>query len=183
LKIRLIRHGKVNIDWPRFCNSLEFDAVCKQYDQTALLPVPPAKVDAEFQRLYVSPMLRSIETAKLLFPEREYTETDTGEVPIRSFLDTKLRLPIWAWYVGGRLQWLFNSKRQKEGRNETVRRCGKVIEGLMESGEDCVIVTHGFFMKTFLRCLEKKGFSVNGRSTVIANLQVITAEKEETSEA
>lgn len=178
MKIRLIRHAKVKINWPKTCNAAEFEHICRQYDQAEIIGVDRMEPERAGGKLYVSPMLRSIETAKLLFPGREAAQLDVGEVPIRAFRDGTLRLPTWVWYVGGRMQWFFGNHRQKETRAETVRRCEAVIDRLAELGEDCVIVTHGFFMKTFLRCLKKKGFTVGSRPFSVSNLQEITAEKE-----
>jgi len=39
MKICLIRHAKVNMNWPRICNSVEFDNACKDYDLADIFKV------------------------------------------------------------------------------------------------------------------------------------------------
>lgn len=49
-----------------------------------------------------------------------------------------------------RLQWYFNFSRQKESRYATIKRVDIVITELEERNKDCVLVIHGFFMKTLI---------------------------------
>lgn len=58
-------------------------------------------------------MHRSKATARGLFPDRVYCEIDVEEVPLKSFVDCSIRMPLWIWNIMGRLQWLLNSSRQK----------------------------------------------------------------------
>ena len=46
MKISLIRHAKVNMNWPRICNSIEFDfdGLCKAF--------PKFQID-EIERIYM----------------------------------------------------------------------------------------------------------------------------------
>ena len=116
MKISLIRHAKVNMNWPRICNSIEFDNACKEYDLAGVFKVNVANVGSEYSRLYVSSMHRSKATARELFPDRVYCEIEVEEVPLRSFVDCSIKMPLWIWNIMGRLQWFLNSSRQKERR-------------------------------------------------------------------
>lgn len=53
-----------------------------------------------------------------------------GEVPLRSFMDTEKRLPLWMWNILGRVQWYIGSSRQLEKRNSTIQRAKKLEESL-----------------------------------------------------
>ena len=66
-----------------------------------------------------------------------------------------MKLPLWVWNVGGRMQWLFQRKRQVEKREETQKRADALIEKLVQRNRDCILVSHGFFMRTLLKELKK----------------------------
>ena len=123
-------------------------------------------------------MYRSKETARKLFPDRVYCEIDVEEVPLRSFVDCSIKMPLWMWNIMGRLQWYLNSNRQKERRVDTVERCKKIIQELECTNENCIVVTHGFFMKSFIKCLKQQGYTVSNNKMGISNLHFIYAEKQ-----
>lgn len=112
MKIYLIRHAKVDIIWPKNCNSLEFDNACRAYDKAGITDIGKATIKADFNKIYVSSLYRSRETARRLFPNKEYYKIDVEEVLLISFTGSSFRLPLIMWNVMGRLQWFFNIKRQ-----------------------------------------------------------------------
>jgi len=62
-----------------------------------------------------------------------------------------------------------------QSRSDTVKRAKEVIRQI-EKEEECVVVTHGFFMKTFLGQLKKAGYVLEGdRAFGFHNLQVVRA--------
>lgn len=133
-------------------------------------------------KIYVSTLSRSKGTAKSLFPNREYGEMpEIGEVPLKSFADTQKRYPLWIWNVLGRLQWYMGSARQSEKRSDTIQRANKVIDLCESEKRDCILVTHGFFMKTLIAVLKKRGYILSGNNQLkIENLQMILAEDDRT---
>lgn len=177
MKISLIRHAKVNMNWPRICNSIEFDNACKEYDLAGVFKVNVANVGSEYSRLYVSSMHRSKATARELFPDRVYCEIEVEEVPLRSFVDCSIKMPLWIWNIMGRLQWFLNSSRQKERRIDTVERCKRIIRELESKNENCIVVTHGFFMRSFIKCLKRQGYTIANNKMSISNLHFIYAER------
>ena len=78
----------------------------------------------------------------------------------------------------GRLQWYFNGSRQKERRVDTVERCKKIIRELESKNEDCIVVTHGFFMRLLIKCLKLQGYHVSNNKMGISNLHFIYAQRE-----
>lgn len=179
MKIIIIRHGKVNMKWPGKCSSTEFDSACAGYDLCDIEDVGGALSEVKTDKVYVSKLSRSINTAKGLFPDREYHEMpELGEVPLKSYKDTTKKLPLWVWNVLGRLQWFAGSPRQLESREDTMLRANKVIEICEQENSDCVLVTHGFFMKALLKALKKRGYRLFGNKGIkVENLQMIWAEK------
>lgn len=181
MRIAIIRHGKVNMKWPKKCSSAEFDKACSEYDFCDIEAVNPVSIENQAEKIYVSQLSRSINTARGLFPDREYCEMpELGEVPLKSFKDTDKNLPLWVWNVCGRVQWFIGNHRQLEGRADTIRRANNVIDICEQENVDCVLVTHGFFMKTLLKVLQKRGYKLFGNKRIkVENLQMIWAEKQE----
>lgn len=178
MSIIVIRHGKVDMRWPRWCNAEEFGNACRLYDEADIMPIHAETKEHVTGKVYISTQGRSLKTAEALLGAREYTQmSGLCEVPLRSFARLRFRLPLWVWNVAGRLQWYFGSERQEESRSDTIRRAGAVIEQI-EKEEECVVVTHGFFMKTFLGQLKKAGYALEGdRAFGFDNLHMVRAEK------
>lgn len=175
MRITIIRHGKVNMKWPKKCSSAEFDRACEKYDISGIEDVKPLSIEMLADRVYVSKLSRSLNTARALFPNKEYCEMpEIGEVPLKSFKDTTKKLPLWIWNVFGRIQWFAGSSRQLEKRVDTIHRANKVIDICEQENSDCVLVTHGFFMKTLVKVLKKRGYKLVGNKGIkVENLQVI----------
>ena len=106
-------------------------------------------------------------------------ETDLlTEVPNRSVADLKIRLPYPCWQALGRVQWFFNAKRQPEGRSATEQRAEQLLSMLEAENEDCVLVSHEFYLYTVMRVLKRHGFKVSRtRHGRIRNLEMIEALK------
>lgn len=178
MKITIIRHGKVNMQWKKWYTSQQFDMDCENYDVSSIHPIEE-KIERDVPvDIYISTLKRSRETAIQLFGEKEFTETELlNEVPLKSCFDCKIRLPLWIWNVGGRMQWLFQKKRQLEKRGETEQRADALIEKLLEKDRDCILISHGFFMRTLQKELNKYGFQIAKKKFGFANLERVTAEK------
>lgn len=179
MRITIIRHGKVNMMWPTKCSASDFDMACAEYDRSALENIDVAPLCDVPGKIYVSKLSRSVQTAEILFPnQKHYEMAELGEVPLKSFVDTKKRLPIWMWNILGRVQWYIGSLRQAEKRIDTIQRANRVIDLCECQNEDCILVTHGFFMKVLMKVLKKRKYQVTGNSQfAIRNLQLICAEK------
>ena len=176
----IIRHGKVNMKWPKKCSSSDFDMACEEYDRSALESINVTSLCEVSGKIFVSQLSRSVQTAEILFPNKKYYEMpELGEVPLKSFMDTKKRLPLWMWNILGRVQWYIGSSRQIEKRNRTIQRANKVIDLCECQNEDCILVTHGFFMKELIRTLKNRRYELLGnKQFIISNLQLICAEKQ-----
>lgn len=180
MKIYIIRHAKVNMKWPKQCNSNEFDTACMIYNRSDIKKINNANINISNDNIYVSGMKRSIRTAQILFPTSKYhIVSSISEVPLKSFTDTNSSFPLWLWNIIGRVQWFFNSSRQDEKRKDTILRAKKIIIQLENRDEDCVLVTHGFYMKTLLQVLKNKGYNVHGNKLFkFSNLQIVLAEND-----
>lgn len=178
MQITLIRHGKVNMRWKKWYTSKQFDMACAGYDASPICPVD-VKAEAPTDAVYISTLPRSRQTAEQLFRDCTFVETELlNEVPLRSFCDCRVLLPLWMWNVAGRLQWLWQSKRQEESRIDTQKRANKLINKLLGENRDCILISHGFFMRTLIKELKKQGFAVDKNKIGFANLERIITIKD-----
>ena len=179
MEILLIRHEKVGYPWKGRYTSAEFDRACLDYDRAPLLPFSRPSPAGRFDKIYVSRLSRSRDTARVLFPGETYTETDLlDEVPLRSAFEAGLRLPLWLWNAAGRFQWLSGSPRQKEGRPDTEKRAAAFVRLAEREGRDCAAVTHGFYMQALVRQFRRAGFRPDRSSLLYRNGEGIRLRKE-----
>ena len=178
MKIYIIRHAQVDFCWSRQCTSNEFDMECSRYDSSPVKETACKIPQAEYHRVYVSELSRSLETAEILFPDGDFIKTGLiNEVPLRSSFDTEKKLPLWFWNISGRLQWFINSIRQAEGRLYTKERARQFVEIICKGNSDCAVVTHGFYMHILLWEMKKAGFRMNKSSAMYKNGECVIAEK------
>lgn len=180
MKIIIIRHEKVDMVWPKRCDAALYDSATRDYDICPVIPDKREPVPAiGTAAVYISALPRTYETACKLFGERAFIKTPLlNEVPMRSFRDTKTVYPLWVWNMMGRIQWFLLKERQPETKADTVFRAREMVRLLEEKGEDCYIVSHGFFMRILLWELKKHGFQVKRpRRFAIGNLDQVIAVK------
>ena len=77
MKVVIIRHAEVNFNWSRRCTSEKFDAECRKYDHSPIRNVTYSIPQIAYQRIYVSELSRSRDTAGMLFPEGKYYVKET----------------------------------------------------------------------------------------------------------
>ena len=183
MKIIMIRHEQVNMSWRKKYNSITFDQACAQYDKAPIVSSHEGcPTEKSGEEVYISELSRTYETANLLFDRQDFYKTALlNEVPLRSFKDTDREYPLWLWFFMGRFQWFLQNKRQPECRKESGRRAEELIQLLEKRGADCCLVTHGFYLKTLIRELKKKGYRIRydnfrARMFGISNLERIVAE-------
>lgn len=178
MNVVVIRHGKVDYKWRKWSTSEQFDTDCKDYNEAFIIPFSVEIPKQESEKIYISSLSRSRETAIQIFGKKNFITTKLiVEVPLHSSVVSKVKLPLLFWNISGRLQWLFNNQRQQERRKDTVYRAEQFIKILLQNEEDCTVVTHGFFMRTLIACLKKKGFSINHTKLKYSNGEYIIAKR------
>ena len=173
MKILLIRHGRVAMEWKKSYTPEAYDEACRQYDESDIVPVEHPQDTGDYDRIYVSGLRRSIRTAEQMFPsapESMITGTPLlNEVPLRAFSDDDKIRPKWVYDVIGRLQW-FAGKRQEETRSETIKRADELIGILEKNNENAILVTHGFFMNVLVRRRKRrKRYEVSRASLLVVS--------------
>ncbi|MBO4458583.1 MAG: histidine phosphatase family protein [Butyrivibrio sp.] len=173
MEVTIIRHGKVKHTWKKICSSEEFDEECRLYDIAPIEEMASASV-TDASKIYISTLDRSYQTAKNMYGEGAFIRTELiNEVPLKSAFDIQLKLPTWFWNILGRLQWLVNSSRQPESKLHTIKRAERFTQDIVERNEDCVLVTHGFFMHTLISVMKRRGFNCDKTSAHYKNGEVI----------
>ena len=164
---------EVKHTWEKYCSSEEFDDECRLNDIAPIEEMTKAAIcDASI--IYISTLDSSYQTAKKMYGERSFCRTELiNEVPLKSAFDTQLKLPTWYWNILGRLQWLANSSRQPEPRSQTEKRAERFTRGIVKRNEDCVVVTHGFFMHTLISVMKQRSFNCDKTSAHYKNGEAI----------
>ena len=164
--------------WRKLYTSEQFDAACNTYDISPIYLLNEKADKDVWEKVYISSLKRTRDTAEQLFGSIELVETELlNEVPLKSFCDSKVLLPLWIWNIVGRIQWMFGSDRQDEVRTDTKRRADMLIAELIHKNSDCILISHGFFMKTLVQELRKQDFVINKGKLRFKNLEKVIAEK------
>lgn len=173
----IIRHGKVDFQWRKWSTSEQFNKDCKMYDEAAIFSLLSDVPQINYQNIYTSSLQRSRETANQLFGEKDFISTKLlDEVPLCASVTSNKKLPFIFWNVSGRLQWFFNIHSQKECRKETIYRAEQFIEMIIQKDNNCIIVTHGFFMHTLLSQMKRQAFQISHTRLSYSNGECVIAE-------
>ena len=173
----IIRHGKVDFQWRKWSTSEQFNKDCKMYDEAAIFSLLSDVPQINYQNIYTSSLQRSRETANQLFGEKDFISTKLlDEVPLCASVTTNKKLPLIFWNVSGRLQWFFNIYSQKECKKETIYRAEQFIEMILRKNNNCIIVTHGFFMHTLLSQMKRQAFQISHTRLSYSNGECVIAE-------
>ena len=181
MKIVLIRHDKVDMKWEKAYDSAGFNADEARYDRSPIVRSKGKRLSSGGMPIYVSPLRRTHDTARLLFGEdAELIETPyTREVPVSAFITTDKKLPKRLWKAVGRTEWFLCIGNQPETRRDTRARAEKFLLELEAKGEDCIVVAHEVFLYSMERVLKKHGYSIRRENPFrIKNLEQIVAVKQ-----
>ena len=75
MRIVIIRHGKVNYCWSNYCTSKEFDYECSEYNIASIKDGNFKIPNINYQKIYISELSRSRDTAKKIFAGSNYKKT------------------------------------------------------------------------------------------------------------
>lgn len=148
------------------------------YDEAPIFSLLSDVFRIDYQKIYISSLQRSRETANQLFGEKDFISTKLiDEVPLCASVTSSKKLPLIFCNVSGRLQWFFNIHTQKECRRETVCRAKQFVEMIVKKEKDCIVVTHSFFMHTLLEQMKKQAFQISHARLSYSNGECVMAER------
>ena len=98
-------------------------------------------------------------TAKSIY-DKELEITDLlREVKMYPVKNNKLKIPSFLWSISSRIAWKLNHASQLETETDTKKRTKEFISKLdLNSDENILIVSHGFFLITLVNELKSLGF-------------------------
>jgi broad specificity phosphatase PhoE len=169
--IVLARHGEPALSRKVRLNAGEYREFWARYEVLGLLPgqSPPAMLTTFVERsgtLISSTRLRSIESAEKLALGRDFVRYPIlieAPLPPPSLPGwVRLSPSIWG-FIARFCWWFFNHHEDQESRREAERRADEaagMIEAMAASGEDVVVVAHGFFNFMIGRALKLRGWKL-----------------------
>ena len=167
--IVLARHGEPALSRKVSLSAQQYREFWARYEVLGIAPgqTPPASLGVSARAsgtLVTSTRLRSIESAQLLAPGREFSR---HEVLIEAPLPPPpwpgwLKLSPRTWGFLARFWWwFFNHNEGQETRAQALRRAedaADLLAGLAETGQDVVVLAHGFFNYMIGRALRRRGW-------------------------
>jgi hypothetical protein len=167
--IVLARHGEPALSRKVKLSAQQYREFWASYEVLGILPgqTPPAALSAFVDAcgiLVASTRRRSVESAQLLAPGRDFSRYDV-------LVEAPLPPPPWpAWIrlsprIWGFLArfwwWFFNHHEGQETRAQAERRAeaaADMLERLAADGQDTVVLAHGFFNAMIGRALKRRGW-------------------------
>lgn len=176
MKIGIVRHFKVNCKKRKYMNAEEFLQYVQEYDTAGIIKNPIHIEQEEWDKCYCSNMPRAIQTARSIYRGEIIQSKLLREIDMRPWRMWPFRLPSTIWSMLARVAWYIGDASQTENRWETIKRARIFIERL-DANEDVLIVSHGFFLISFIQELRRRGFK-GEVPTHIPNGKLYILEKE-----
>lgn len=169
--IILARHGEPALSRKVRLNAAEYREFWANYEILGLLPgqTPPKQLLKFVEgcgALVSSTRLRSIESAQALARERQFDRHDLLiEAPLPPpNLPGWIKLSPSIWGFLARLWWWFfdhhEGQETRSQAEERADRAAAMLIGLAASGENVVVLAHGFFNFMIGRSLRKLGWKL-----------------------
>lgn len=168
MRIGIVRHFRVDYKPKRFMNSSDFEEYVNHYDISPVIINKISSEDIRWKKCYSSDLQRAVTTAGSIYDGDIITTALLREVIMYPVIRTSLKLPGFLWSISSRTAWRLNHRSQKETLSDTAERAEKFIENLnLNSDEDILIVSHGFFLMTLIKKLRDRGF----KGTIPCNMK------------
>jgi len=161
LKITLVRHLKVDLEYEKSYDSESFTEAMEKYDTSGIIDYPDLKARDFDGPVYVSDLKRTHLTLQKKFNSKDFTVTPLiREVPLKAFRKSGKIMPRRFWQVGGRVSWFLNLHNQGETLRETIKRAEEFLSLIEREHphEHVLVITHGVFMKVMSFVLKMKGY-------------------------
>lgn len=159
MKIGIVRHFKVDFKAKRMMNSGDFEEYITSYDNASVIENEIDLGNNRWSKCYCSDLKRAIITAKSIY-DKEIEITDLlREVKMYSVKKSQLKIPSFIWSISSRIAWNLNHASQLETATYTRERAKEFLSKLdLNSDENILVVSHGFFLVTLMKKLKLLGF-------------------------
>ncbi|MDS0524327.1 phosphoglycerate mutase family protein [Clostridium sp. SHJSY1] len=159
MRVGIVRHFKVDLEAKKMMNSDEFEDYVNNYDNASVIENEIDLKNNQWEKCYCSDLERAIITAKSVYDkELEVTEL-LREVKMYPVKKISLKMPNFFWSISSRIAWKINHKSQLETYYNTRKRAKEFLNQLdLNSEKNILIISHGFFLNTFINELKLLGF-------------------------
>jgi len=155
--VTLLRHYKVLYTWKGRYTPEAFRRALRGYDEADV--IDQHEEVTGYQKVIISSLKRTFQTLQFIRPGDDYQRTPLlDEVPMGPFTDKRRSYSIHLLNVLGRLQWLLNSGKQPENREESTQRARTFIEEYLKEDHHYLIIGHGLFLRVLSYEMMKRGF-------------------------
>jgi len=166
-KIHLIRHGKLGDEYMGKYIGKKSDVPVSAEGMSELRELREKLWYPEVDVIFTSPLIRCVQTAHALYPNRNYmavdelAECDFGKFEGRGYEELKTDPDFVAWAQGG----MKDAVPEGESGLEFAQRCyegfSKIAEYMMKAGiTEAAVITHGGVITSILSslCFPKREF-------------------------
>ena len=160
--IYLIRHAKPSLNTSIRVTGTEFPDYVHRYDDSGVDAVTGALSLAGPFKVFCSELPRSVESAKLMFPD---TEVNALSVFREAALPTRfpgwMRMRFSSFTMVARSVWLLGMSQGVESRREATSRAevaAAILQEAAADGASAVLVGHGYFNALIGKRLRSSGW-------------------------
>ncbi len=159
LKVGLIRHFKVERGYPnKWVTSKDLIKWISEYDQSEVIENEIDLGDVKWQRCYCSDLSRAVKTAKKVYKDDIVYLKELREVKLSPVIRWNVRLPLLVHLIFIRGAWLLEHKSQIDRKRDVIKRINVILDKILQTEENVLIVGHGGIMLFMSRELKKREF-------------------------
>ncbi|WP_335872878.1 histidine phosphatase family protein [Bacillus sp. 2205SS5-2] len=159
MKIGLVRHFKVKRGYPE--KSVSTDELMKWVEDYDASEVVENEVDlcgVEWQQCYASDLTRAVKTAEKTYSGSVIYLEELREISIAPLFHSKFKFPYFLHMGLIRGAWWLNHRSQPESKQEILERVKTVVDQVVKTNQDTLIVGHGGIMIFMRKELIRRGF-------------------------
>ncbi len=157
MKIGLVRHFKVDLPYPGkiLISADELRDWFSVYETAGLLISEVNTGGIKWKYCFSSPLIRARETAVSVFGNEYITARELSELDILPLLNSKWKLPLFAWAL--------IMKRKSESDSEITVKFRDNLNDFLDKiisdyNENTLLVCHGFVMMHLRKELRRRGY-------------------------
>lgn len=177
MRVLLMRHFTVDFCWKDNYNHKGYMEALKTYNKRPVINIK--ELDFPIKTIYISSLSRTRETAGYLKGEKEVIQTDLiDEIDLQGSGIINYRLPVKFCHRFALLKSILNLKSQNETRKETKARAKKFLRLIEDKNEDCIVISHGMFLKVLMRIMIRRGYSSVTKIRALKNGEIVEYNKD-----
>lgn len=169
-KIYIIRHAKVQIENPGWCNTKETQSFKNDYNTAQIHTFEPEIVLNQIDHpelidsVFCSPQLRAIETANILFNKQVTLKIDNNlmELDYPVIQMPVIKIPVKVWLTISRISWMAGVNRKEKPtlkqRKQSLDFFSDELITYAETHGKSIVIAHGAVNRELIKILKEKGW-------------------------